>query len=158
METLVRQLCLTALLAPLTGALIAGFFGKIIGKRASHTITIIGIAIAFICSTWLFGAFIFKGVDIINTNFYVWGNTGNLTLNVGVLIDRLTLIMIGPLSRLYHCSCTSTVLVIWQQILVISDFSLICRCLPSVCCVWLQQIVFYCYFLGGKRLALSLTC
>ena len=37
-------------LAPLAGAVIAGFFGKTIGRRGAHVVTILGVLIAFILS------------------------------------------------------------------------------------------------------------
>ncbi len=43
-------LLLTVALAPLVGALIAGFFGKAVGRKGAHTVTILGVAVAFVCS------------------------------------------------------------------------------------------------------------
>ena len=37
-------------LAPLAGSIIAGFFGKTIGRRGAHTVTILGVLISFIVS------------------------------------------------------------------------------------------------------------
>ena len=47
---LAQNLLLTVPLAPLVGAIVAGFFGKTVGRRGSHTITILGVLIAFILS------------------------------------------------------------------------------------------------------------
>jgi NADH-quinone oxidoreductase subunit L len=41
-----HSLYLTVPLAPLGGALLAGLFGKSIGRTASHVVTILGVAIA----------------------------------------------------------------------------------------------------------------
>jgi NADH-quinone oxidoreductase subunit L len=37
-------------LAPLAGAIVAGLFGKQIGRRLSHWVTILGVLVAFIIS------------------------------------------------------------------------------------------------------------
>jgi NADH-quinone oxidoreductase subunit L len=37
-------------LAPLAGAIVAGLFGKAIGRKRRHTVTILGVLIAFIGS------------------------------------------------------------------------------------------------------------
>ncbi len=49
------NLLLAVPLAPLAGAAIAGlfgtsFFGNIVGRKTSHTVTILGVAIAFVIS------------------------------------------------------------------------------------------------------------
>jgi len=36
--------------APLVGAILAGFFGKQIGRTGAHTVTIAGVAISLIAS------------------------------------------------------------------------------------------------------------
>ncbi len=35
--------------APLLGAIVAGFFGKTVGRAGAHTVTSLVVAIAFIC-------------------------------------------------------------------------------------------------------------
>jgi len=45
-----QNLLLTVPLAPLAGAIVAGFFGKTIGRRASHMATILGVLVAFVLS------------------------------------------------------------------------------------------------------------
>ena len=45
-----QNLLLTVALAPLVGAIAAGFFGKTIGRRGAHAITILGVFISLVCS------------------------------------------------------------------------------------------------------------
>lgn len=52
--TLMQKIYLIIPLAPLFGALIAGLLGKIIGRAASHSVTILGVAIAFVLSVVVF--------------------------------------------------------------------------------------------------------
>src|SRR5205814_3513878 len=79
-------------LAPLAGSVIAGFFGKTIGRRGAHTVTILGVLIAFILS-----AMVLKSVTVDGARFnamvYEWMTLGNLKMEVGFLIDGLTAMM-----------------------------------------------------------------
>jgi NADH-quinone oxidoreductase subunit L len=78
-------------LAPLAGAILAGFFGKAIGRTGSHIVTILGVAVAFVLS-----CMVFKDVEAghtFNGAIYTWLQSGGLTLQVGFLIDKLTVMM-----------------------------------------------------------------
>ncbi len=86
-----QSLYLTVPLAPLAGALVAGLFGKSIGRTASHVVAILGVAIALLASL-----LIFQDVQAGNTyngTVYTWLTSGSLSLEVGFLIDRLTALM-----------------------------------------------------------------
>ncbi|MEW5789236.1 MAG: NADH-quinone oxidoreductase subunit L [Pseudomonadota bacterium] len=86
-----HTLYLTVPLAPLAGAVIAGLFGKTIGRTASHVVTILGVAIAFLASL-----LIFQDVQAGNTYngpVYTWITSGDISLEIGFLIDRLTVLM-----------------------------------------------------------------
>ena len=86
-----KTLYLVVPLAPLAGALIAGLFGKAIGRTGAHVVTILGVAIAFIASL-----VIFQDVQAGNTYngpVYTWLTSGDLRLEIGFLIDRLTVLM-----------------------------------------------------------------
>lgn len=89
--TLNPNLLLAVPLAPLAGAIIAGFFGKAIGRRGSHIATILGVLVSFIIS-----AFVLK--DVIdgarfNATVYEWMVLGGLKMEVGFLIDGLSAMM-----------------------------------------------------------------
>ncbi len=86
-------LYLTLLLAPLIASAIAGLFGFAIGKRASHSITILGVLISTICSYIIFYQVQVKGLHY-NGPLYTWLDVANLKLNVGILIDGLTSVML----------------------------------------------------------------
>ncbi|MEY3390084.1 MAG: hypothetical protein RL350_343 [Pseudomonadota bacterium] len=83
-------------LAPLVGAAFAGllgtkFFGNRIGQVASQSITILGVAISLILSSWVLyevmNGFYFDG------SVYTWMKIGELSLDIGFLIDPLTAVM-----------------------------------------------------------------
>src|SRR5689334_12052387 len=78
-------------LAPLAGAIIAGLFGKVIGRRGAHSITILGMVIATLAA-WL----VFEDVragHVFNGTVYTWIATGGVHFDVGFLIDPLSSLM-----------------------------------------------------------------
>jgi NADH-quinone oxidoreductase subunit L len=93
MDSLNENLLLTLALAPLLGSIIAGFFGKKIGETASHTVTIMGVAVAFVLSAWVFKLVIFDGASY-NAQVYQWLQAGSLSLEVGFMVDSLTAMML----------------------------------------------------------------
>jgi NADH-quinone oxidoreductase subunit L len=86
-----QNLLLTVALAPLVGAIAAGFFGKTIGRRGAHIVTILGVFISLVCS-----AVVLKDVIAgarFNATVYEWMVLGNLKMEVGFLVDGLTAMM-----------------------------------------------------------------
>ena len=89
--TEMQKLYLLVPLAPLFGAVVAGLFGKIVGRRGAHIVTILGVAAAFVGSV-----FVFQDVQAGNTfngTLYTWATSGGITFEVGFLIDSLTVMM-----------------------------------------------------------------
>ncbi len=93
MNLLNENVLLTLVLAPLLGSAIAGLFGKRIGETASHTVTIIGVAIAFVLSSYVFKQVIFDGASY-NDRVYQWMQAGSLSIEVGFMVDSLTAMML----------------------------------------------------------------
>ena len=92
MATSISQgLLLTVALAPLAGALIAGLAGKAIGTRGAHTVTILGVLIAFIGSALVLSQ-VAAGARF-NATVYEWMVLGKLVMEVGFLVDGLTAMM-----------------------------------------------------------------
>ncbi len=90
------NLLLAVPLAPLAGAAIAGlfgtsFFGNIVGRKVSHTVTILGVAIALVISVMTLQA-VLAG-ETFNQSIYTWMTVGGLKFEVGFLIDSLTAMM-----------------------------------------------------------------
>jgi NADH-quinone oxidoreductase subunit L len=84
-------------LAPLVGALIAGIFGTTfggnrIGRGVSHTVTILGVFIAFVISALTLKSVAIDGAHF-NQTIYEWMTVGGLKMEVGFLIDGLTAMM-----------------------------------------------------------------
>ncbi|MEJ6002339.1 NADH-quinone oxidoreductase subunit L [Paucibacter soli] len=87
-----QNLLLAVPLAPLAGAIAAGFFGKQIGRRGAHTLTILGVLIAFIISAMTLNAVAVDGARF-NQTVYEWMVLGGLKMEVGFLVDGLTAMM-----------------------------------------------------------------
>jgi NADH-quinone oxidoreductase subunit L len=90
------HLLLAVPLAPLVGAAIAGllgtkFFGNVVGRKVSHTATILGVLIAFIISAMTLSDVV-AGASY-NGTLYEWATVGSLKLEVGFLVDSLTAMM-----------------------------------------------------------------
>lgn len=90
------NLLLVVPLAPLVGSVIAGlfgtkFFGNLVGRTASHTVTILGVLIAFALSCMIL-------IDVtngasFNGTIYNWMTIAGLKFEIGFLIDSLTALM-----------------------------------------------------------------
>ncbi|MGA7799747.1 MAG: NADH-quinone oxidoreductase subunit L [Gammaproteobacteria bacterium] len=81
-------------LAPLAGAIIAGLFGKKIGRAGAHWVAIIGVAVAFVLSLVVLKHIVFDGAPAYNQTVYTWMVAGGVHMDVGFLIDRLTALML----------------------------------------------------------------
>jgi NADH-quinone oxidoreductase subunit L len=82
---------LIAAFAPLAGAIVAGLFGRQIGRAWSHRVTILAVFVSFVCSVVILN-------DVLNGNsfngsVYTWATIGDTRLEIGFLIDRLTALM-----------------------------------------------------------------
>ncbi|MFN7695867.1 MAG: NADH-quinone oxidoreductase subunit L [Burkholderiales bacterium] len=91
MQTLNANLLLAVPLAPLVGCLIAGFAGKLVGRRGAHMATILGVAISFIISLMVLKDVI-AGARF-NATIYEWMVIGGLKMEIGFLVDGLTAMM-----------------------------------------------------------------
>ena len=84
---------LTIVLAPLVAAVFSGLLGKQIGRSGAHSITIAGVFISFLLSLYALKAIAIDGAPIFNESIYRWGSVGGLTMEVGFLVDHLTVLM-----------------------------------------------------------------
>ena len=84
---------LTIVLAPLAAAIVAGLFGKQIGRAGSHWITIAGVGISCALSLLVLRNMFWGGAEAENISVYTWAVTDGLRMEVGFLVDRLTALM-----------------------------------------------------------------
>jgi len=85
-------------LSSLAGAVIAGLFGKQIGRAGAHWVTIVGVSISFILSLVVLKDVAIDGAPIYNKAVYTWMNSDGILFQVGFLIDGLTALMIAVVS------------------------------------------------------------
>jgi len=85
------QLLLIVLL-PLLGSLVAGLFGRKIGRQASHSVTILGVAASCVVSAHVLWQLL-QGAAPFNENLYTWFQVGNYSAHVGFMVDKLTAMM-----------------------------------------------------------------
>ena len=88
-----KLLCLIIVLAPLLAAIVAGLFGRVIGRSGAHWVTIVGVAISFLLSCVVFKQIIFDHVAPASFDIYQWLTLGDLSFKVGFLVDALTVTM-----------------------------------------------------------------
>lgn len=80
-------------LLPLIGSIIAGLFGRQIGRSAAHWVTILAVAGAFGLSSVVAWEVFFNDLPVLNYSVYTWAVVDGFTFEVGFLIDSLTALM-----------------------------------------------------------------
>ena len=86
-----QQIYLLVPLAPLAGAIVAGLFGRAIGRAGAHWVTILSVAVSFALSCVVF-ADVLNG-NVFNGPVYTWLISGETRFEIGFLIDRLSALM-----------------------------------------------------------------
>jgi NADH-quinone oxidoreductase subunit L len=90
-----QPIYLTIVLAPLLACVIAGLFGRAIGKSGAHSITILGVAISCVLSLYVLYQFTAGGMQPFNATVYTWMVSDGVHMQVGFLVDRLTAMMMS---------------------------------------------------------------
>ena len=96
-QTLSASTLLAVPLAPLVGSLLAGILGtalggNLIGRRLTHTLTILGVFVAFVLSALTLQSVALDGARF-NETLYTWMVVGGLKMEIGFLIDGLSAMM-----------------------------------------------------------------
>jgi NADH-quinone oxidoreductase subunit L len=89
----VHGIHLTIVLAPLAAAVIAGLFGRQIGRAGAHWITNLAVGLSFVLSALVLKDLYLDGGQPENYNLYTWAVSDGLRMEVGFLIDRLSALM-----------------------------------------------------------------
>ncbi len=84
---------LTIVLAPLAAAVVAGLFGKQIGRAGAHWITTLAVGLSCVLSMVVLKEMFWGGAVAENIHVYTWAVTDGLRMEVGFLVDRLTALM-----------------------------------------------------------------
>ncbi len=96
-QTLSASTLLAVPLAPLVGSLLAGILGtalggNLIGRRLTHSLTILGVFVAFVLSALTLQSVAIDGARF-NETLYTWMVVGGLKMEIGFLVDGLTAMM-----------------------------------------------------------------
>ena len=89
-----ENIYLAIVLAPLVGSIVAGLFGKKIGRAGAHWVTNIGVAVSFVLSCVVFKYIIIDGGEPFNGTLYTWMVTDGIRFQVGFMVDQLTALML----------------------------------------------------------------
>lgn len=87
-----KSILLAVVLAPLIGAILAGLFGRRIGRAGAHSVTILGVAVSCALSCYVLWQLL-QGAAPFNENVYTWFQIGSVEAHVGFMIDKLTAMM-----------------------------------------------------------------
>jgi len=98
-----EKLYLLIVLAPLIGAVIAGFLGGSIGRKGAHWVTSTGVGISALLSLYVLKRFMFDGQAVFNGPVYTWMVSDGLHMEVGFLVDQLTAVMISVVTFVSFC-------------------------------------------------------
>ena len=96
-QTLQASNLLAVPLAPLVGSALAGVFGthlggQRLGRALCHSLTILGVLVAFVISALTLYSVAFEGARF-NETLYTWMVVGGLKMEIGFMIDGLTAMM-----------------------------------------------------------------
>ena len=98
-----QNVYLAIVLAPLLAAIVAGLFGRQVGRAGAHTVTILGVAIAFVLSAWVLWGLLAGTVQPYNGTVYEWAVVDGVRLEVGFLVDRLSALMMTVVTFVSLC-------------------------------------------------------
>ena len=91
----IEDILLAIVLAPLFGAVVAGLFGRVVGRAGAHWVTIAGVATSCLLSLYVLKLSLTGELGTINTTLYTWMVSGDISFEVGFLVDRLTVLMMS---------------------------------------------------------------
>jgi NADH-quinone oxidoreductase subunit L len=83
---------LVIVLAPLLASIVAGLFGRAIGRAGAHSLTILGVAISFALSVKVLWGLL-HGAPAFDGPVYTWLVSDGIRMEVGFLVDRLSALM-----------------------------------------------------------------
>jgi NADH-quinone oxidoreductase subunit L len=88
---------------PLAAALLAGVFGRVIGRVGAHTVTILCVAISCALSINVLKQLVWDGVPTYNAPVYTWLISDGVHMDVGFLIDKLSALMMVVVTFVSLC-------------------------------------------------------
>ncbi len=98
-----ERVYLTIVLAPLLAAIVAGLFGRQIGRAGAHSITILGVGISFALSAWVLWSLVSGAIEPYNGAVYQWALVDGVRMEIGFLVDRLSALMMAVVTFVSLC-------------------------------------------------------
>ena len=92
-HTLSKSILVAVVLAPLIGAILAGLFGRRIGRAGAHSATILGVGVSCALSCYVLWQLVAQGAAPFNENLYTFFDVAGYDAHVGFMVDKLTAMM-----------------------------------------------------------------
>ena len=90
-------------LLPLAAAVLAGLFGRLIGRTAAHVVTIAAVGASFLLSVLVAWQLLVQGAPVFNEAVYTWLVSDGIRMEVGFLIDPLSVMMMCVVTFVSLC-------------------------------------------------------
>ena len=90
-------------LLPLIAAILAGLAGKWIGRTGSHVVTIAAVGASFVLSAQIAWQLITGEVSVYNDTVYTWLVSDGIRMEVGFLVDQLSVLMMCVVTFVSLC-------------------------------------------------------
>jgi NADH-quinone oxidoreductase subunit L len=88
---------------PLCAAILAGLAGKWIGRTGSHVVTIAAVGASFVLSAQIAWQLITGEVSVYNDTVYTWLVSDGIRMEVGFLVDQLSVLMMCVVTFVSLC-------------------------------------------------------
>jgi NADH-quinone oxidoreductase subunit L len=88
---------------PLIAAVVAGLFGRAIGRTGAHLVTIAAVAVSCVLSLMVLKQVAWDGVPAYDGTVYTWLVSDGVTMRVGFLIDHLSALMMAVVTFVSLC-------------------------------------------------------
>ena len=92
-HALSKSVLIAVVLAPLFGAILAGLFGRRIGRVGAHSATILGVGVSCALSCYVLWQLVAQGAVPFNENLYTFFDVAGYDAHVGFMVDKLTAMM-----------------------------------------------------------------
>ena len=102
-QMLSPQILLAIVLMPLVAAITAGLFGRWIGRRAAHVVTIAAVGASFVLSAQVAWQVFSGSVPVYNETVYTWLVSDGIRMEVGFLVDSLSALMMCVVTFVSFC-------------------------------------------------------
>ena len=93
MHQLSTTILLVIVLAPLAGSVLAGLLRKQLGRGGAAAAAIIGVGLSCVLSLWVLYQLVWGGAQPYDHNIYTWFQVGHINASFGMMIDRLSAMM-----------------------------------------------------------------